>query len=574
MSPRQQEIIFVNGPTLSRTGDEDSSKARSVLIRRQILDKKTKYRREEAIKRDQLIARRQSDGNHVERVYCSWCRRCNLEQALLGTGQLPPTTGAPCASNGQLILCETHQRLQNVRRISRDRGSQPTAIVSGRMDPFSPLDVAMGPQVDSLVHFALTAIWPAFRCSEYSAQCYQAWMLQQSQNKLLVYSTLWAAAYHREVLRVSYGASDPLPETKEQLYYKGLVLKTLREHVAEYADETWRDSVIMCVLYLAVNDTGRKKIDRDPSPFVAPFVDLQSLSFYGSRDYHALHWGIIQDILRRLGGIHSVKLFGLGWLLSLADLMNAAHSLTKPQYPFVDLHGNISKATAPSLAFPYINKQCPTPGIGFHDLYSLVPPIKSEVVRTFIHLGEYSAVIQWAQKIHLHPETTDQIADTRNQIHHNLFGLPDDSNPVNDVLDLSGFNSPPDQMVEGHRLYLVCRLAAFLYAVHVTFPVPRSSALRAIIVPKLTPMLFLINRRICDALLLWCATVAAIAADGMEEHDSLVHLASELCHDLQITEFSALIMVVQRFAWVDNACRDGCHRLWDKVYKGSVRRDL
>lgn len=159
-------------------------------------------------------------------------------------------------------------------------------------------------------------IWPNFRRTDYAGKCYQSWVVADPGNKLLIYSTLWAASYHRDVLRISYG-SDPVLDVQDQLYYKGRILNLLREHVVDFFKEEWRDGIIMAILYLAVNETARRDLSRDPSPFTPPFVDMQSLSFYGSRDYHTMHWNVICDMLRQLGGIHTIKLFALGWLISM-----------------------------------------------------------------------------------------------------------------------------------------------------------------------------------------------------------------------------------------------------------------
>ncbi|GAB1197573.1 hypothetical protein APSETT444_006871 [Aspergillus pseudonomiae] len=286
-----------------------------------------------------------------------------------------------------------------------------------------------------------------------------AWIQQSSQNKLLIYSTLWSASYHRDVLRISYGAPDPALETKEQLYYKGLVLNTLHSHVADYTDETWRDSVIMSVLYLAVNDLVKGKVARDATPFTPPFVNLQSLSFYGSREYHDMHWTFIQTLLKRLGGIHSIRLFGLGWLLSI---------------------------------------------------------------------------------------------------------LPNEHDSPDCVIEQP--NGPGDDSLS-LELYHACRLSALLYALHVTFPVPKSSAPRAMIVPQLTEKLHHVSQNMSSTLLLWCATVAAIAAEGMIQRQTLVQLTDKVRLDLQIYQLAHAVEVLHSFAWVDVACLDGLCRLWDEIVR-------
>lgn len=181
--------------------------------------------------------------------------------------------------------------------VSRDLFTSPYVIPNGRSS-------------------AVMYIWPNFRHSDYAGKCYQSWVVADPGNKLLIYSTLWAASCHRDVLRISYG-SDPVLDVQDQLYYKGRILNLLREHVVDFFKEEWRDGIIMSILYLAVNETVRRDLSRDPSPFTPPFVDMQSLSFYGSRDYHTTHWNVICDMLRQLGGTHTIKLFALGWLISM-----------------------------------------------------------------------------------------------------------------------------------------------------------------------------------------------------------------------------------------------------------------
>jgi hypothetical protein len=123
-------------------------------------------------------------------------------------------------------------------------------------------------------------LWPNFRRAHYAERCYQSRLAPNWENNILIYTTLWAAS-------------------------------------CDYTNEEWRDGVILAILHLAVNETTRRDLSRDPSPFTPPFVDMQSLSFYGSRDYHSMHWNVICHLLRQLGGIHTIKLFALGWLITM-----------------------------------------------------------------------------------------------------------------------------------------------------------------------------------------------------------------------------------------------------------------
>ncbi|KAB8276934.1 hypothetical protein BDV30DRAFT_223918 [Aspergillus minisclerotigenes] len=521
MGSKPQEFVFVDGPALARSSSAHSRKIRSALIRRRVSEKQTNYRREEAAKREKLIDQRKVQGEHHQHAFNKLC---------------------PC------------------RRESQGSGSDQTQMSHRSSPTFLVTDD--GATVCGTC--TLTSIWPAFRQSNYAGSCYQAWILPSSRNKLLIYSTLWAASCHRDVLRISYGAPDPALETKEQLYYKGLVLSTLHSHVADYTNETWRDSVIMSVLYLAVNEHVKGKVTRDASPFTPPFVDLQSLSFYGSREYHNMHWTFIQTLLDRLGGIHSIRMYGLGWLLSIGDLMFAAHSLTKPHYPLVDVQGKLYKLSSPLHAFGIAPEQPSPPGSGFRELLSLTPPVKEKIVNAFVHLGEYSIVIQSFSNRHLDASTLDLIGDVRNQVHHDLFSLPDEHGPTDCIFDQP--NDPGDSS-QSFEIYHACRLSALLYALHVTFPVPKSAALRAVIIPQLNEKLHDVSQKMSTTLLLWCTTVTAIAAEGMIQRQSLVQLTNKVRLDLQIHHLSHTVEILHSFTWADIACLDGLYRLWDEIMR-------
>ncbi|KUL85612.1 hypothetical protein ZTR_08910 [Talaromyces verruculosus] len=409
---------------------------------------------------------------------------------------------------------------------------------------------------------AVINIWPNFRHADYAGRCYQSWVAPTRENKLVIYSTLWAASVHRDVLRTSYG-SNPVLDIRDQLYYKGRILKLLREHVTNFAKEEWRDGVIMAILYLAVNEASRRDLGRDTSPFTPPFMDMQSLSFYGSRDYHTLHWNVICDLLSQLGGIQSLKLFALGWLTSIADLMNAAHSLTKPRFPMVDVEGNVTNFPPPLRVFSFLGDLSGDTKLGFRDLLSSRPPVKKCIVDVFLLLSQYSTLVQGRHNQLLEPSNYDRFADFRNQVHHTLFSLPDEHDPIETVLDINDLF--PDDFSVSYGLYLTCRLAANLYATHVTFPIPRSALLRAMILPLLTSKLDQLMRIMSSPLLLWCATVAAIAAEGLAEYSRLMEHVNSLCQVLKVTSYPSFIKILQSFAWVEVACSEGCHRLWGRL---------
>ncbi|KAF7181897.1 hypothetical protein CNMCM7691_001285 [Aspergillus felis] len=577
MTPRggkPQQILFVDGPSLGRGGDAKSRNTRSALIRRRISEKRSTYRQEEEAKREQLLAERQIRDGHLAAQGCT-CPGTVRDQDLAQGSSEPQTTGIRTSvtvpqsqtqnsnNDGTLFrICETCGGVRVPDQTQSSTAGPSLSLVSSRIDPFSPVDATVGPSVDDILHHAFMNLWPNFRLDDYARRCYQSRLAPSWESNILIYTTLWAASCHRDVLRISYG-SNPVLDTRDQLYYKGQLLRLLREHVADYTNEEWRDGVIMAILHLAVNETTRRDLSRDPSPFTPPFVDMQSLSFYGSRDYHSTHWNVIVHLLRQLGGIQSIKLFALGWLITIADLMKAAHALTKPLFPRVDVEGNGINLPSPLTVFPLPDDSSTTKKQGFRELLSSCPPVQGPIVDVFLHLSEYSTLVQWYYNRHLDPSDCDRFADVRNQVHHAIFSLPDEHDPVESVLDMCEVS--PDDLSISHGLYLTCRLAANLYATHVTFPLPRSALIRAMILPLLASKLDQMTQVLCSPLLLWCATIAAIAAEEMPEQLRLVEHVGTLCRGLNVTSYPHFVGILETFAWVDVACSERCGRLWERL---------
>lgn len=252
--------------------------------------------------------------------------------------------------------------------------------------------------------------------------------------------------------------------------------------------------------------------------------------------------------------------------------MSAAHSLTKPLFPLVDVEGNVTHSLPPLRAFPFPGDPSRVTKLGFRTLLSARPPVKEGIVDVFLRLSVYSTLIQGRYRQQLDPTDCDRFADFRNSVHHALFGLPDEHDPVEAILDTC--DSPFEDTFVSNELYLTCRLAAILYATHVTFPIPRSSLLRAKILPLLTDKLNAITKIVSSPLLLWCAAVAAIAAEGMSEYSLLTAHVKDLCHELKVTSYIRFLEILQSFAWVEVACCEGCYRLWEKLATTGVSEPL
>ncbi|KAF7714508.1 Fungal transcription factor [Penicillium ucsense] len=550
---------FVQGPSLDR-------KARSALIRRRISEKRNTYREEEELKRQRLIAHRQSQ------IWYSTAPVCVCRHARSGdeipSPSLPQnllTTRSPDRPTSSYNVCGNCGRIKP-SYYSRDRSvlaALKPPNPTGMPDPFLTALSTLGPDVKELLQFSVVHILPHFRGSYYTARCYQSWVVDHLDDQLVLYSVFWSTSCHRETLRVSSG-SDSDADSRVQLYYKGCLLRLVREHVADFHQEKWRDGIIMAILFMAINETERGDLSRDPTPFVPPFIHLQSLSFYGSRDYHQLHWNVVFDIITKLGGIDRIKLFALGWLASLADLMHAAHTLSKPKFPMIDPDGNVSFFAPTVQPFP-IPVNMPERQ-GFKELLLVHPPVKESIVDAFQRLSLYSALIQWASTRQPDIDELDRFGDFCYTVHHTLLSLPDEHDPLETIFDQG--ETIEDDCSGAHRLYLTCRLAAHLYSLHVTYPLPRSALTRSMILPRLIQRL---DRSIqttqpnSTPLLLWCAAIAGIAAEGSDDEARFTDHLRTLCRKLYVGAFETFHDILRSFAWVEVACLLGCRRLWDRL---------
>ncbi|KAJ0425968.1 hypothetical protein BJY00DRAFT_274093 [Aspergillus carlsbadensis] len=423
--------------------------------------------------------------------------------------------------------------------------------------------------MQEILHFAGTQIWPNFRPLGYTADCYQSWVAPDN-DKLTTYAILWSASYHLDVLRLTYGDKNRQRESNEQLYLKGLTLTTLRGAIEAYTGETPIDSIIMCILYLAVNDTVGRGVSRDPSPFTPLFTGLHSLDFYGSRDYHPLHWTVIQDLLARFGGITVLRAHAVAWLLSIADIMNAIHTLRKPIYPCLGVNGSILNLDNPLKLFAAHGVQVEAgskhPGSGFRDLLSLAPPVKQEHLPPLANIGEYSYVLQCLSDQACSPRALDLLGDCRNLVHYRLFALADENDATEEIINSEG--SPKAADAERTKeIYLTCRLATTLFAIHVTFPIPRSSPVSARLLDSLCPKLqALVDQGVSNRILLWAASVTLIALDGKPLHKEMMKLFLKLCRDLGITSLDELLKMLRSFAWMDAAIEHHYQGQWKDIF--------
>lgn len=431
---------------------------------------------------------------------------------------------------------------------------------SGIFDPMIPINERFFKlRVREIVSFASRHIFPNIRSLDLPA-LHQTWSFPFDDDELKLFTLLWSSKYHEGVLRLTHGAPEDPAGLKEQLTLKGLTFRTLRKEVGSYTGQKPVDSIIRCIFVLAVNGAVSERIYREPSPFAPMFTGLHGMEVYGSRDYDLLHWKVMYQLLQKHGGIEALRSFGLAWQVSVADLLHAAHTIRKPLYPMVDIHGQQLELDPPLVLFAsygcgdsHNNAMSQKPGSGFNELLLMEPPVYQKLVTVLSLVGELSHVMDYMSTQPCDHRLLDVLADSRDLVHHQLFSLPNEHDTPDQILQFE-VQSNSDTHERSMKLYLICHLAMLLYTTHVTFPLPKPTVVRGVLLRSLCPRLQSIICQDCSSpLLLWCTSLALIALDGTGPSDEILVLFKILCCNLQVTSLEKLLSILRSFAWVDYA---------------------
>jgi hypothetical protein len=251
-------------------------------------------------------------------------------------------------------------------------------------------------------------------------------------------------------------------------------------------------------------------------------------------------------------------------------MMSAAHTLQSPIYPCMGINGDRLFLKPPLKLFEHFSPHfcSETTGFGFHELFCIDPPVRQDIVATFTQIGQLSCILQFYTKEPYSPEVLDLLGDSRNYVHYGLFSSPDPNSPAEDIFYYS--DREREDIELSREVYGTCRLALYLYATHVTFPIPRSSMVRSQLLQLLCPKIeLLVQKRITRRLLLWCVSVALIAAD-IDPDDAMHTLFRQLCCEVGITKLDDLLVLLRTFAWVDHAVEHQYQRLSTIIITDSI----
>ncbi|KAL3454252.1 hypothetical protein BJX65DRAFT_263067 [Aspergillus insuetus] len=544
------ELIFVNAPKLTsrpRKPDEGPS-ARSGLIR-------------EAIRRKKAGLARQL----IDTSACNL--RVFLNPGVFGkdnpeTKEESDVVVTPRQQDAESSELEESEIIHGHQAIAGIASSSPRSLLSAaRSDPFSPWNIELKSYGLEVLDYCVRDFWPTFRNKEYAELCYRTRFQQPS--KLLVYSVLWAVAVHFDFNR---GAS-PYQESAKCLRYFAIMLGMVQDELALSTAATVTDEIILAVLYIAANYKVMGRIVRDSSPFTPPLVGIHHVDIFGTGEFHPLHWEALKDLIHGRGGLETIQMTALPWLVTLADLLHAVGCLEKPVYPLLGLTGKPVPYSPPSQALGTLQPRRPQDS-AFMKLGLLEPPVHQSIIDTFQDIAEYSHCLDTLAQRDSY--SIDELGDCRDIIHHRLMNLPDDEVMCEFIMDLSADPKPPFEAQHRTRFtYLLIRAAVLLYITHVTFPLPRPLLLRQRLLGDIASHFTKVggdfHPQVPVELYLWPAVIAAIAARDEPCRALFVGIVRRLCCLRLIVTFEEFLATMRAFAWVDCACDKGAYGVWDEV---------
>jgi hypothetical protein len=157
------------------------------------------------------------------------------------------------------------------------------------------------------------------------------------------------------------------------------------------------------------------------------------------------------------------------------------------------------------------------------------------------------------QNSHVTPDRSMSVADSRDLVHHRLFSLPNEHDTPDQILQLE-VQSNIDTHERSISFYIICHFAMLLYATHVTFPLPRLTVVRGLLLRLLCPRLqSIVVQEYSSLLLLWYICLALIALDRTGPFDEILVMFKNLCRNLQVTSLEKLLRILRSFAWVNSA---------------------
>ncbi|KAL3442797.1 hypothetical protein BJX65DRAFT_298712 [Aspergillus insuetus] len=565
----RQPLIFVHGPTIRRAPG-NASLVRSQLMRQQ------RYKRQDRI--NEQLTKAIDDNVQHESAAASWpACRCGTNAAIVPSktlaappaGQptrqpLPQLQPTPDLYKADLImvmcpLCLGVRR-DAVRAVPLSRTRE---IATCQLDPFFSGRSKAGSYFDLLLHHCVHVLWPMARPTEFSERSLKAY-LDPARNPMVMQSMLYSASLHFDALPRIHGATGRLSSGTHPLRLKGSLMNQVRKKLSTLNSanmhDDWVDDILMSILYLAANENMDQIGRPEDSLLAAPFRSLQLMEFYGSCEFHPLHWQTVQHITLQKGGLMTVKLYGLAWLIAISGLLLAVNTNSKPVFPLISPDGKSMLYRAPlhALSLRLAPRHGSCRNHGFQQLALLAPPIKGSIIRVLLDLSEIVQALNILAGQPCSARLLTQIGDARASVLHRLCSLPDHTDRATAILHKRQCTA--EERVRSITIYLICRRVVVLYAANVVMPLPKTSTLRREMTAIIHQQMLQFGRDRCtnteSEILLWCCTIAGICSDGSPEMMAWI---------LEISTWEAFVEFLQSFAWLDCASDNAGKAFWREM---------
>ncbi|GFF36945.1 hypothetical protein IFM58399_04723 [Aspergillus lentulus] len=451
---------------------------------------------------------------------------------------------------------------------SQENGSLPgytiKAMGSNVFDPFHTYPSHYSPEVvHACERYCIDVLWPNLTPptpGDRDVSATKNWLPLSLSDPVLFTAILFGSLSHQRCRWINRQTPDGAFSPRDQRLLQQCEYETIKLANKAFSDPDHNrilsDSMILSVVCLAHNiaDDNDSRRHRNV-PFTPPLTQLQWLDVYASLPPNLVHLRGLVELIKLRGGLKNIKLPGLATTVAFSAILTASYLLSQPAFEYIAFHEPRQGLTLQELlGYTSLDVE-----LGFGRLRQI--GFTLEMADVFQALRVYTnIVIEHIKVSHPNPDLS-LLCDQRNLVQYQLLNLPSARSLT------SWFPHPHHQTI-----YEACRLAALIYAVGVTFPLPSQCSP----LPRLATLLQETLQQTAAATplwthpqaqvaLLWALTLGGIAAENRPERAWFVQTLAQAAANNRIYSWPELKSVLEFMLWYDTACDRAGYTLWLEV---------
>jgi hypothetical protein len=349
---------------------------------------------------------------------------------------------------------------------------------------------------------------------------------QALHDELTCFAVLMGGAHHK--FRLGNLSSDG------QLYLaaKGVTLRYIRSYLEA---DTITDGLLFAIMSLAlIPNTHIKPLQpsqRYAGGFDTPLKDVGGLSWLGFLRQAPEHLAAWTHLVRRRisqTGQDAIRP-GIAEFLQVADLENASLGLTTPLMELTDSYRHVLDHVVPSFRLPLQDVESFNVDAHFKDIL-LDMRMVNRLIKSYSHNGKEAF-----------DSGTSRFVQYRDLIQYRLLNLPTGAAEI-------------------------CRLTSLIYSYGVIYPICDPVPLQTLVRLLYYAMHNTQHTETEDPyFLLWAAVMGGIGATGGDLYCNFVAMVSTRMADLRILNWNHLVLILERFLWLDLVCGAAGKRLWEQA---------